>query len=151
MGQKTYGGTFTFFLWRWEAIYHLVSQKGHNRGRKTARLSVRSRTWLFGAFWRQKKPSMLLKGRLFKYITAQTVKLYADPHILWKLFVNVHEPKVTCEHYSLSTVWKPLVRKWDQVPMSSKTCTLSHWSGDTTLPSMLRLNAQAATLRLSFC
>ena len=143
-------GHSRFFLWRWEAVYHLVSPKGHNRRRKTARLSVHSRIWLFGAFWRQKKPSMLLKGRLFRYIIAQTVKLYCR---------SSYPVKVICEcpwtrsHLwtLLRIVWKPLVRKWDEVPMSSKTCTPSHWSGDTTHPSTLTLNTQAATLRLSFC
>lgn len=142
MGQKTYGGTFTFFLWRREAIYHLVSQKGHNRGRKRARLSMRSRTWLLGAFWRQKKPSTLLKGKLFKYIITQDSQgicecPWTQSH-LWGLLTQ-------------NCVKTCLVRKWDEVPMSSKTCSPSHWSGDTANPSTLTLDAQAAALHLSLC
>ena len=152
MGQKTYGGTFTFFLWRWEAVYHLVSQKGHNRGRKRARLSMHSRTWLPGAFWRQKKPSTLLKGRLFKCIITQ------DSNITCR---SSYPVKVICEcPWTQSHLWglltencaeTCLVRNWDEVPVSSKTCFPSHWSGDTANPSTLTLDAQAAALPLSFC
>lgn len=110
MVLRKYWGKFTFFSGDKKYLSPRFP-KGPQQRQKSKARNLRFRTWILAAFWRQKKLPMVLKGGLFKYIITQTLKLYADPYILWKVFGNVQNPKFPVKGSNPESWWSLLSNK----------------------------------------